>query len=362
MNNKLYKLHEIFNIQSISGYEYKMVQKLLSILKKYPNLSVNLDDAGNILITKGKIASNEYFPCVCAHVDTVHAIVQNFKVNYTKTPKGLTVSSSTGIGGDDKNGIIAILELLANDNISALKACLFTGEENGCIGSSFVDLTFFNNVGYLIGIDRKGNSDFICKEYKDNTISDLFLSTVKPCLEKFNYKETSGLITDVFNLKERGINLSTVNLSCGYYNAHTKHEYIVLDELLNSINFTENLILTLGLNQYPHESTYTYPEYKNQDWWKTNKYLNNSKYNYTYDDKYEEEEANYDLDSDEVYTCYVTLNDTNATTMKVHYFFDIEIELLSAIDNFTSEDILEYLRPDEIDFIKSKIRKLYIWK
>ena len=36
--------------------------------------------------------------------------------------------------------------------------------------------------------------------------------------------EENGLMTDILALKEKGLEVSCINVSCGYYNAHTDEE------------------------------------------------------------------------------------------------------------------------------------------
>jgi hypothetical protein len=70
--------------------------------------------------------------------------------------------------------------------------------------------------------------------------------------ELFGYKEECGLITDVGELKERGLKVSAINLSCGYYEPHTDREFIIKEEVLNCLKFVEHIISTCT-DVYPHE-------------------------------------------------------------------------------------------------------------
>ena len=62
----------------------------------------------------------------------------------------------TGIGGDNKCGVFACLELLKE--LPNLKVAFFVSEETGCHGSRAADEKFFSNVGYCIQFDAPGNS------------------------------------------------------------------------------------------------------------------------------------------------------------------------------------------------------------
>ena len=77
-------------------------------------------------------------------------------------------------------------------------------------------------------------------------------------MEEYGYKECSGLLTDVFTLKENGLGVSCCNISCGYYKAHTDSEITVVSEFQNCFDFVCHII-TNCVDVYPHE--YVAPKY-----------------------------------------------------------------------------------------------------
>lgn len=84
----------------------------------------------------------------------------------------------------------------------------------------------------------------------------------------FGYKETDGLMTDIEQLKEQGLNVSCVNLSCGYYEPHTDNEYTSKKDLLNCLRFIEHII-TNCKKTYKHEAEYddrTYLNFAYSSW------------------------------------------------------------------------------------------------
>ena len=83
-------------------------------------------------------------------------------------------------------------------------------------------MSFFDDVRFVIQPDRKGNSDLITNIGYSGLCSDEFIEAIEP--KKWNYKEESGLMTDVLTLKENGLGVSCINVSCGYYNAHSDEE------------------------------------------------------------------------------------------------------------------------------------------
>ena len=60
--------------------------------------------------------------------------------------------------------------------------------------------------------------------------------------KKFGYRETHGMMTDVQELKERGLQVSCINLSCGYYEPHTDHEFTIKKDLMSCLSLVEHII------------------------------------------------------------------------------------------------------------------------
>ena len=58
--------------------------------------------------------------------------------------------------------------------------------------------------------------------------------------------------TDVSQLKKK-IDVSCINMSCGYYNMHTKEEFISIDDVDRSIQAGKNMVFILGLNKHQYE-------------------------------------------------------------------------------------------------------------
>jgi hypothetical protein len=230
-----------------------------------------IDNIGNICVVKDSEAAKDIktYPCLVSHMDTVHEIVDNYyvkefikkesKIRILRAVTEVETNTRTGIGGDDKCGIFACLHFL--ETLPKVKVVFFTQEESGCRGSRNIDLSFFEDCRYIIQLDRRDSSDFIAKFSGQNTISHKFSSKVGKIKKKFGYKNTTGLFTDCFRLWERKVGISCINLSCGYYRPHSDDEYIVIDDLENSISFTESIIEVLGDQQYrslPAKKTYTY--------------------------------------------------------------------------------------------------------
>lgn len=247
MNNELIK--GLYSTFSPSRKEKPMRKFLKKYMKKIPNVSFKTDKAGNILVTKGEAES---YPCICAHMDQVahHTHPGDFKVySDGKNIFGFSLEKhqQCGIGGDDKNGLYIALECLAK--YDTLKCAFFVGEEIGCIGSSDVNLSFFDDCRFCLQIDRRGNSDLVT-EIGGELCSKEFIDDVD--CEKWGYKISTGAMTDVDTLKSRGLKISCVNMSCGYHKPHTDDEYTNIADLEKCQRFVEHIIEDCT-KVYPHD-------------------------------------------------------------------------------------------------------------
>ena len=198
------------------------------------------DRHGNIYAVKG---NRESYPCVVAHMDEVHRrktgtyaahlVADSMIVGYDHKRKRMT-----GIGADDKNGIWICLKCL--EDFKAVKCAFFVQEEIGCIGSGHADMSFFSDCRFVIQCDRKGNGDMVTQINGMRLCSNEFISAVDP--RRYGYKPAQGLATDVAALKRNGLEVSCVNLSCGYYEPHTDNEYTILADLCKCYRFVRHII------------------------------------------------------------------------------------------------------------------------
>tara|TARA_R100000808_G_C2150165_1_gene158801 strand:+ start:257 stop:1492 length:1236 start_codon:yes stop_codon:yes gene_type:complete len=254
------RLISTLSVQTSSREEDLMIKYIENFLSSIPNTSVVVSN-NNIYVCKGDLKQGESYPCVVAHTDTVHDIHKDFSV--FQAGDCLFAFSQddreqVGVGGDDKSGIwIALEMILKKDNI---KGVFFWGEEIGCLGSSEADESFFIDVGYCIQCDRRGNKDFVTSIYSDVLVSQEFKDVVLPIMTKHGYEEADGATTDVYKLKE-SINVSMVNMSCGYYQPHTDQETVSIVDSIDCLSFVDDLIKSLGMNKYEHKMEKSYNIY-----------------------------------------------------------------------------------------------------
>lgn len=235
-------LKKLYQISSPSGGETSMRKYVADYCKKN-KATISFDKAGNVYVTKGQA---DVYPCVVAHLDEVHrnkpesfsVIEQNGIILGVDSKK----MEHVGIGADDKNGIWVALKCLESfDNI---KLAFFVQEEIGCVGSRQADMSFFNDCSMVIECDRRNGYDFITSIGSTELCDKDFFNRCGA--SEFGYKVTSGLTTDVGTLKENGLKVCAVNLSCGYYNPHTKDEMTKFSELDNCLNLVKHIVENIG--------------------------------------------------------------------------------------------------------------------
>lgn len=187
--------------------------------------------------TDGYIFAHGNIPVMLvAHLDTVHNKVEVIEKN-----NGVW-SSPTGIGGDDRCGIYMILELLEKLNVKPY-VLFTTDEEIGGIGAKkFLNDYVYNefDIKFMIEFDRKGFNDAVFYECQNKKFIDFIV-------EKMDMKFDYGSFTDICFIMEQW-DVAGVNFSCGYYNAHRKDEYIIINDMLNVIEKTYNLIESIDFN------------------------------------------------------------------------------------------------------------------
>lgn len=211
---------------------------------------------GNLYATKGEA---DIYPCIVAHTDTVHDFVGDFRVWEDKKYGDLFAwdhakNVQAGIGGDDKVGVYIALALLRSEPV--LKIALFKDEEIGCQGARAADMEFFNDVAFVLEADRRGYEDVVIEASGVELCSDEFAARIMEIGKKYGRKKTRyGLMTDVLELKEKKLPVSCINVSCGYYQPHTKKEYVVTAEVMRTKYYFRHIIKEMGGQKWPHEYT-----------------------------------------------------------------------------------------------------------
>lgn len=173
-----------------------------------------------------------------AHLDTVHCdpvetICENDSGNILMSPQG--------IGGDDRCGVYALVTAYKQSTVKPW--ILFTCEEEvGGVGAERFCIDHrsgllpdeIDQFKCLIEIDRKGKDEAVYYGCDNAEFEDY--------IRGYGFQTDSGSFSDI-SLIAPELKIAAVNLSSGYYNAHTNHEYInrrhlecTIDKVIKIIN------------------------------------------------------------------------------------------------------------------------------
>ena len=155
-----------------------------------------------------------------AHLDTVHKKAVDC---ICKSASGNILMSPQGIGGDDRCGVYALVNIYEAAEIKPW--LLFTcDEEIGGIGAEmFVEdyskskAKSLNKLKLLIEIDRRGSRDAVYYDC-DNPEFEAYITSKGFTTEYGSFSDISVIAPE--------LGVAAVNLSSGYYNPHTLYEYI----------------------------------------------------------------------------------------------------------------------------------------
>lgn len=261
------QLIEILSIPTYFGKE-TLVQEYLMNYGKHKGYHTTKDKKGNIYITKGEVKENEYFPCVCAHIDSVFdehiELIEQNKRKVVRFGQGKhnqhklmgfhpDTDKRTGLAADDLAGVFICLQMV--DHFDNIKAAFFVEEEYGCMGSNSCDETFFGNVGYVIQFDGPTGNWFTKTLSGVKMYNDKFESIVKPLLEKFNVTNYSDdPYTDILPLKQK-FDFCCCNLPTGYHNWHSNEEYVNVNQVEDGIKLGIEFIKLLGHKKHLYTKT-----------------------------------------------------------------------------------------------------------
>lgn len=204
------------NLETFIKPSQKELFKMLR--KKYKNSIIKKD--------KYILVMGEAPVMLISHMDTVHT--ERVK-HICKSPDGNILMSPQGIGGDDRCGIYALVKVYDSSPIKPW--LLFTcDEEIGALGAEafaddYVDAKLpkeLDDLKLLVEVDRKGSKDAVYYNCDNKEFEE--------------YITSKGFITDFGSFSDISViapelGVAAVNLSSGYYNAHTLHEYINREEL-----------------------------------------------------------------------------------------------------------------------------------
>lgn len=188
-------------------------------------------------------------PLMVAHMDQVQSTKCHKVMSFKNSIYGFSKKGKlTGLGADDKNGIFVVLNMIKRfrDDISFIFSC--NEERGGYLHLLPVLDELKGNHPYGLVFDRKGKSDIIGTG--NNYCCDDFEMAVRVFSKEHKYKPSHGIFSDC---DELSLHMPCVNLSVGYYNAHTVDEYTKPAELWRAIQLAETLLTNLPKKGTPFE-------------------------------------------------------------------------------------------------------------
>ena len=208
------------------------------LCKMYPN-AVARD--GEYILVPGEAPV-----LLVAHLDTVHKSPVR---QICKTSNGNILMSPQGIGGDDRCGVYALVTAHARSEKKPW--LLFTcNEEVGGIGASTFCKDYragafskeLDTMKLLVEIDRKGRTDAVYYEC-DNPDFEEYINSKGFVTQHGSFSDISYLAPE--------LGVAAVNLSSGYYNAHTQHEYINRKHLNETVRKVVEIITDAAQADFP---------------------------------------------------------------------------------------------------------------
>lgn len=181
-----------------------------------------------------------------AHLDTVHR--EPVKV-ICQSEKGNILMSPQGIGGDDRCGVYGIAKVY--EATEKKPWLLFTcDEETGGYGADvFCDAYLkkklpkeLKDLKMMIELDRKGKNDAVYYDC-DNPAFEEYIKSK-------GFMTECGTFSDISTLAPV-LGVAAVNLSCGYYHAHTIHEYINRKQLKAVIKKVAEMVSDAAEEDFP---------------------------------------------------------------------------------------------------------------
>ena len=203
---------------------------------------------GNTTVCEGKflLVRGEVPVLLVAHLDTVHH--ERVKtICYSRD--GTILMSPEGIGGDDRCGVYALVK--SYEQAKRKPWLLFTcDEETGAAGARAFAKSYgegklpkeLADIKCIMELDRRGRRDAVYYDC-DNLDFEAYISGK-------GFRTDMGTFSDI-SLIAPDMGVAAVNLSSGYYNAHTKHEFINRSQLEAVIEKVRGIIEETSSEDFP---------------------------------------------------------------------------------------------------------------
>lgn len=203
-------------------------------------------------------------PLLCAHMDQVS--FTEF-TTFVKISDGI-IYGNGNLGADDKNGVWILLKLLKTfkDKVSFIFS---TQEEVGCKIDTIIkkEESILKTIKYGLIFDRRNGSDVIGTW--NGYCVEKFEDDLKELMKKHNYETEMGTFSDCDALSSI---ISCINISCGYYEAHTRKEFTIIADLIKALHFGKDILKNIT-------EKYDIPENKYEKYYHNRNYYDHLWYN-----------------------------------------------------------------------------------
>ncbi len=227
-------------MNSLEDFLFPSQERLFKMLhNQFRNRAIG--SKGNYLLVAGEVPV-----LLLAHLDTVHPEPVR---TICQSQDGNILMSPQGIGGDDRCGVYSISKVY--EDARKKPWLLFTcDEEIGGRGAKAFCAAYqegnlpeeLAGMKLLIEMDRKGSHDAV------------YYNCDNPALEAYisgkGFQTAFGSFSDI-SLIAPIMGIAAVNLSSGYYNAHTLHERIHRDELEAVVRKVSEIVVEASGDDFP---------------------------------------------------------------------------------------------------------------
>lgn len=228
-------------------------------------------DIGDKELYQYRKTTKANFIVAVAHFDTVGD--GDFIEKQIIETSGIVTCKNGILGADDIAGIYAVLKLQERfpDKVNVL---LCDYEERGAVGSrcAVVELEKeLKKALCFISFDRCGVNDVVYYLEPEKDFARIF--------DEAGFMEEVGTFSDVKILSEE-FNIASANISTGYFNEHSRSEYLYLPVLEHNIERVGKLVKKLTSRKFKLEKKEKVVTYKPNYW---EKYFTGRRYMDTYE-------------------------------------------------------------------------------
>jgi len=248
-------LRDVISIESPSGCEERLARQIASrYFPRDDGWEVRIDAASNLFAFPSD--SKSATPLLTAHLDTyplnagyAHLLAREDALSLDEERGVLVKKYPVQYGFDDKAGV-AIALLLSRHLGPRMKVLLTTEEEIGRHGIQHAlndreAAGFFEDVPFALTLDRNSKTHDIVSTYSGHRMCpDAFVREIEAISRELGTPMEgceSRSRADCYNISLQ-TRIPIVNLSCGYFNAHSDDDALDITLALNTVRVVRECI------------------------------------------------------------------------------------------------------------------------